>query len=55
MDNPISAIGGAFAKGGVSETIKQLRDFLDDYPTAEGLAKGKKIKLVIEIQAIVEE
>lgn len=59
MENPITAFGGALAKGGVSETIKQLKDFLDDYPVFEGIAKGKKIVIrqssTIEIQAVVEE
>lgn len=55
MENPISAIGGALAKGGVSETIKQIRDFLDDYPPIEAFAKGKKVKLVIDLQATVED
>lgn len=56
MENPLSAIGGALAKGGVAETIKQLRDFLDDYPVIDGLAKGSKIRItaVVEIQAEVE-
>lgn len=53
--NPLPEVGGSLAKGATVEAIKQVRDFLDDYPPAEALAKGRKVKLVIEIQAIVED